>query len=261
MTRIMVIEKQTDKSKAPASNLHSKDLSGAQDINELFDQMENMEMPKRIHAEDAQEASAAAIPVDKPIAPARAEKPATAQELAPGDQVTIDGKSYPVEEYVTNGGKSKTGVWMANKADASEYSNATFQKSGKGWFVAEHWLNKAGIKADADGGSTAFQSRDSDYTDPHDQATPDTTPDGASRVRMLDIGVRRFVGAEAGDPIHPYEARVVPGNDVLQQIAGVFGTKIQGFGLAEHLDAAQKRKFGFLNGVFYNKTLFIRDSG
>lgn len=80
--------------------------------------------------------------------------------------------------------------------------------------------------------------------------------DAAGNIRLLERGV-----TGGADSVHPYVARRVPGNDLLQQIAGAFGDRFQGFTLRDGLLDAQKRQFGFFNGAYLRGTIYIRATG
>lgn len=142
-TRIVVIEKGM-----PTGMTQHRDLSGITNIKELFNRLENMDLPAR--------AKPAPVEVAEPAKPAKAEKPsrapkpAAAPAAAVGDQISMGGKQYPVEVYTTNAGKELRGVWVGSKAEALKYGPSTFEKRGKGFFVRERDFPKAGAGDDFD---------------------------------------------------------------------------------------------------------------
>ena len=140
MTRIVVLEKQTDPANAPARGVKDMDLTHIESVKELFDRLENITMPKRPKV-DAVEAEPAAA------APGQAEKPAKPAKPAPskvelGATVMLDGKPYTVEIYKTNAGQELRGVWVPTQAQALTFGASTFQKRPLGWFVRERDLPK-----------------------------------------------------------------------------------------------------------------------
>ena len=136
MTRIVVLEKQSDTTKAPNGG-NKIDLSDIGDINELFKRVEYVGFQNRPKV-DAQEADQA---------PAN-DRPQKAKPAAVGDVVTVNGSEYAIEIYTTNDGKEKRGIWMEEK-EAKEINPRAFKSSkmrgtpaeGK-FFVDEYWLNK-----------------------------------------------------------------------------------------------------------------------
>jgi hypothetical protein len=139
MTRIVVLEKQTDKSAAiPAQR--NIDLTHIDDINTLFDRLEDMGLaprskPAEVEAEPAKPAKA-----EDPAKPTKPTKPAKAAPAVVGGTVMLGGKSYPVETYTTDGGKVKTGAWVETKEIATQFSRFAFKKNkaGNQWWVGEH---------------------------------------------------------------------------------------------------------------------------
>ncbi|MBK7002112.1 MAG: methyltransferase [Rhodoferax sp.] len=132
-TRIVVLEKG-------GANVvqRDRDYSDITDVKELFDKLEHLDFAARTKPVEA-------APVEAPKAekPASAPKPAKASANA-GDEVSINGKKYEIQIYITNAGKEKRGIWMDSKAEASKYSARTFtHSSNKGkWFVDEYWFPK-----------------------------------------------------------------------------------------------------------------------
>jgi hypothetical protein len=81
--------------------------------------------------------------------------------------------------------------------------------------------------------------------------TIDTRPEAESNLRVLGRAVAAHLGMSRADidTLHPYDARVLPGDAEIRQIAESFGSRVQGFGLRAGLLAADVERFGFLNGV------------
>lgn len=148
-TRIVVLEKQTDKErfKTSARNI---DLSGITDIKELFDRLEDMSMPAR----SMTELQGAAARTEKADADARAadeakaskpksDKPKAANPDAVG---TVDRAGAEIVEHVTQKGKTLRGIVRQDllKEEAQKIDPYTFRKDG-GWFIRDVYL-----KADGD---------------------------------------------------------------------------------------------------------------
>lgn len=146
-TRIVVIDKHRDPTKAP--NPRSPiDLTGISDIRELFDRLENMDLPARSMTAE-QEASAKAEQ-GKPAAAAD-QTPATTQPAAGQDAPqgpAIERKGRKIVKHVTKNGKTLRGIVATDitKDQAQEIDPYTFKKDG-GWFIRErHVKDDAGPK-------------------------------------------------------------------------------------------------------------------
>ena len=230
MTRIVVIEKVSDKEKAAQMVERKRDYSNIDDIGKLFDRMEDLSIPKRMKPE----------PVDEYPAPtARAEKPkdAARQEALKADeaaqqagvivtqeQATFEAKdgkiitNAPLREYTTKAGKVLKGVWvpdqgMAKSVDPYAWKSRDF---GGNYFVRiEH------VQRPAAAGTTMFSRNENAL--PELQSTyevPATNPndrtiDGselrdlrraAARIESPDRGVTFFI-AEDGRAIVTGPAR------------------------------------------------------
>ena len=138
-TRIVVIEKHAKESDAPRSTARKMDLSSIDDINDLFDRLENIDLPARTNPREVEDA-----PTSK--AAKRTPEPAAAPTApaANGDTVTLDGKPYTVTTYTTNAGKELLGVWVPTKAIALTFGPSTFEKKGQGFFVRQRDFPKDG---------------------------------------------------------------------------------------------------------------------
>lgn len=109
------------------------------------------------------------------------------------------------------------------------------------------------------GDNPAFQRNATPYNVGDARAARDDTRPGAVQaVGVLDRAIGRHVG---DDSVHPYVARVVPGDEAIRSVANALGTRVQWFGLREVLTPAERRKFGFFNGVYYDGTIYLRDAG
>ena len=109
MTRIVVIEKQSDAGSAPANATKSIDLSDAESTEKLFDRLEGLSLPVRAKAQAAE-----AAPAKTKAATKNAERneKARAQTATEGGTVTLGDKTYPISKYTTNAGKEIIGAWV-----------------------------------------------------------------------------------------------------------------------------------------------------
>jgi len=141
-TRIIVIDKHQDAARSQADRSHI-DLAGIDDIRELFDRLENMELPAR-RMTAAQEAAAKAEQNGQPksVAPVSttpgdvAAQPAAGPETQLGTMIERNGRE--TVEHITQKGKKLRGI-VANditKEQAQEIDPYTFKKDG-GWFIRE----------------------------------------------------------------------------------------------------------------------------
>ena len=121
--RVVVIDKISDPEATVAPTKHI-DLSGAKDINEFFDRLENIELPAR--AVVAQEETAPAPSAGKAVEPTT-----SVQE---GEQII---------EHVTGKGKTIRGIVRKGitQAEAREIDPYTFKK-GDGYFIREKYLGE-----------------------------------------------------------------------------------------------------------------------
>jgi hypothetical protein len=137
MTTVLVIEKQTDASKAPAQ-MGDRDLTRIDDINELFDRIEDMAMPPRNKAEEVEPPS----PQEQREA-AKAEK--AAAKAAGAAQAASTGTE--VVEHTTQKGKVLKGVIRTDLSQdqAKEIDKFTWRKNG-GYFIRLEHLAKLNEK-------------------------------------------------------------------------------------------------------------------
>lgn len=146
-TRVVVIDKLA-KDDQPKAAHRTIDLSNAQDIGELFERLENQEVPKRLKQLDkaAEQASnnassqqdvpriqrAGAQLGSAPVAAAAA--PAAQQE---GAMLPRAGRKL-VEHFTAKGKRLEGVVFEGDKAQAEVFDPYTFKKDG-GWFIrAKH---------------------------------------------------------------------------------------------------------------------------
>ena len=73
----------------------------------------------------------------QPIEAAPEVLPRQSAPAKPGETVQIMGKAYPVTTYITNRGNALRGVWVPNQDIAYSVTDATFKKTGMGWFIRE----------------------------------------------------------------------------------------------------------------------------
>jgi transposase len=106
------------------------DLTNAEDINDLFDKIEDVDFAKREQVEQ----EAPKLDSRSAVLP-NAVKPAIASAET-GDTVTLGEKDYPIEVYTTNAGKKIRGAWVDSRDEALKHGASTFAKGGK-WFVRE----------------------------------------------------------------------------------------------------------------------------
>lgn len=141
-TRILVIDKLPDgvTHQAPTRKV---DLSQIDDIGELFDRIENIDMPKRLkpaEAEDVVEPDAKgeqpqATPAKQQRQEAKAQRAAATKE---GAQQAADA-GLQVIEHTTGKGKVLRGVvTQLSQAEAKEIDPYTFKKDGGFFIRAEH---------------------------------------------------------------------------------------------------------------------------
>lgn len=165
-TRIVILEKQSNKDKAPNAR-PAIDLSDIQDIGQLFDEIEDISMPPRAMSAE-QEAAAQA---EREQAEREAKKAERAQAKAEGkpaapkapkavnpDAVgTVDRNGAEIITHTTGKGKVLTGIVRTDllKEEALKIDPFTFRKDG-GWFIRKVYLKP-------DGDTPAF-SRSKDQT-------------------------------------------------------------------------------------------------
>lgn len=153
-TRIVILEKQSNKDKAPNAR-PAIDLSDIQDIGQLFDEIEDISMPPRVMSAE-QEAAAQA---EREQAEREAKKAERAQAKAEGkpaapkapkaanpDAVgTVDRNGAEIITHTTGKGKVLTGIVRTDllKDEAQKIDPFTFRKDG-GWFIREVYLKPEG---------------------------------------------------------------------------------------------------------------------
>ncbi|MEW5889969.1 MAG: strawberry notch C-terminal domain-containing protein [Pseudomonadota bacterium] len=124
-TRIVVIDKLTDKEAAKGVQTVRRDLTDIKDIRELFDRLENMEVPGRVKPQAAEVQAQAEGRIARSQDEARFE--------VRGGRLVTDA---PKATYVTTAGKTLEGVYVPTKAMAMEVDKFAFRpKDAPGWFV------------------------------------------------------------------------------------------------------------------------------
>lgn len=138
-THIVVIEKQNDKDLAAGIQQRNLDYSDVSDINDLFEQLEDVGMnPRSKPDEDAPEQQQASNPVAAPAKPAKVTvDPVAAQAAA--SEIGLN-----IIEHTTGKGKVIRGVVRTDlgKDEAKAIDEYTFKKDG-GWFIREKHLGKS----------------------------------------------------------------------------------------------------------------------
>lgn len=181
-TRIVVIDKLAKDQPAPAQV--TRDYSNAQDINDLFDRIENAEIPKRTKpVEDA-----AAEPAPTRQQPKKAEAAAAAARGAEAAQAT----GQQIVEYTTAKGKVLRGVVRTDltQAQAKQVDEYTMRHAG-GWFIREKHIERLNELFPAAKLSLA------DEGDAHVSTAPAGTNTDAVRVAAR---VQGFVDHATGQP-------------------------------------------------------------
>ncbi len=145
MTRIVVIEK-TKKDEQPPQQIN-RDYTDAQDINELFDRMEDLELKPRAGVETGEEAQAQAAPAPAPRSVAKAGKAAAAQQ----GEALAAATGVVLVEHTTGKGKLLKGVIRKDLtlAEAKQVDEYTFKKDGGFFIRAEHLAKLAEKYPDA----------------------------------------------------------------------------------------------------------------
>lgn len=153
-THIVILDKVTDPQKAKNLGSSTRDLSQVKGIKELFERLEDMELPPRQIATVAQPPAMGEAP--KPAPAARAE--AVEREQASGFQPAEQGKAYfkemggkletnaPMVTVETKAGKKLQGVFVPDAATAKEVDKFTWRAQGGNgqWFVRmEHVVRPA----------------------------------------------------------------------------------------------------------------------
>lgn len=142
MTRIVVIDRLAKDQVAPRQM--TRDYTDIEDINELFDRLEDVEVPKRTkpqptEAEEAArlDAEAAAKPPNEFRAARDLKKQADEARAKEGAALAAD-QGLKVIEHVTGKGKTIRGVVRTDltQAQAKQADEFTFKKNG-GWFIRE----------------------------------------------------------------------------------------------------------------------------
>ena len=170
-TRIVVLEKQSDKDKAPNAR-STIDLSGITDIRELFDRIEDISMPPRGNAAEQQQAAQ----------PAQA-KPKAPKAANPEAVGSMDRSGEEIIEHVTPKGKTLRGIVRTDllQEEAKKIDPYTFRKNG-GWFIREVYL-----KPEQDGGAAGQAGGDVSFSRARaEEAFKALEGRGLARKRAID---------------------------------------------------------------------------
>lgn len=214
-TRIVILEKQTDKARAP--NARSPiDLTGITDIKELFDRLEDINMPQRAMTAEQETAAKA----EEPKAPAskaeaKADKPKAANPEAVG---TVDRGELPIVEHTTTKGKVIRGVIRTDltKEQAQAIDPYTWKKDG-GYFIREVYLKKDGA-----GESPAFSRQLPKFSrNAVAQSLSVVEADVSSMLKGLENPPNVVVAFDMNDPAIPAEVRA---EDMKQRSGGASGS-------------------------------------
>ena len=83
--------------------------------------------------------------------------------------------------------------------------------------------------------------------DTSSNGTPDTRPEAAANIGVLGSAIAANLGIPKWifSALHPYDARVLPGDAALREVAQAFGSRIQGFDLSPRLLAADRKRSAF----------------
>jgi hypothetical protein len=137
-TRIVILEKQLDKDKAPNPR-PPVDLTSITDIKDLFDRLEDTSMPPRAMTPEQEQAAK----VEKADAKARQEedKPKAPKAANPEAVGTVSRSGLPIVEHTTTKGKVIRGVIRTDltKEQAQAIDPYTWKKDG-GYFIREVYL-------------------------------------------------------------------------------------------------------------------------
>lgn len=202
MTRIVVIEKQSDAGSAPANATKGIDLSNAESTEKLFDRLEGLSLPVRAKAQAA-EAAPDAAPAKTKAAAKNAERneKARAQTATEGGTVTLGDKTYPISKYTTNAGKEIIGAWVKTQQQALQFGPRTFQKKPLGWFVRESDFPAGAVSDDA----ANFAAKPTDRPGTaQDKAVMQAIADGKSTRDVL-----RLIAGQSKDPFRRQVARLL----------------------------------------------------
>ena len=136
MTRIVVIEKSVDPKAIDTRGVYNRDFTNAEDINDLFDRLEDMALPNRAKAVEQE-------PEEAPK-PGRKAKPAVDTVAA---QAAAEKAGLEIIEHTTGKGKVIRGVVRTDlsREEAKAIDEFTFKKDG-GWFIREKHLVGDGTK-------------------------------------------------------------------------------------------------------------------
>jgi hypothetical protein len=179
---------------------------------------------------------------------------------SPAASGMVERNGAEIVEYITKKGKKLRGIIRTDlsKEQAQAIDPFTFKQEG-GYFIREKYLQPEASK------DTKSQRIDEpgNAKDNSTDGTIDIGPEAQYNIRVLGGDTADHTGTPRAEvnALHPYDARVLPGDAEIRQIAASFGSRVQGFGLRSGLLAADVERFGFFNGVRTGKTIFIAAKG
>lgn len=225
-TRIVVLEKQMDAKNAPASGLQNRDLSDITDIRELFDRLENIELPKRLPTAE-QQAQAEAEKAEQEAkakredAKAKRAEPKAPKAANPAAVGTVERNGLELVEHVTKAGKTIKGIIRTDltKEQAQKIDPYTWKKDG-GFFIREQYLKADGgnVVSEPDAPYNATYATDL-FGDP--VPAPAGRPARAKRTAAASAGDVQPTAAVPGDTPAPdaeYFIRTVVGKATDRQL-------------------------------------------
>lgn len=196
-TRVLVIEKQADEALAAKIGQANVDLTGIEQIGELFDRFEGLGVAPRTKPQPAADAVQAA---DEKFAANQARNAAKAPVDTAQTEAAAEAMGLKIVEHTTQKGKVLRGVVRTdlNKAQAQEIDPYTFKKDG-GWFVREKHLaaNEPGAVYTANEPIGDARGRD-DYTqDLFGKPVPDEGRSRRNRVEQPAADNRDVLAAKS----------------------------------------------------------------
>lgn len=228
-TRLVIIERVTGEQAEQLRPTRKADLTSIESIGELFDRLENMEMPARLKPveEEAEQ-----------TAPAKSVKPAklsyAEQAAAQVDKLVTDAPI--IEHTVQKSGKVLRGVIVTDMtlAEAKEkLDKYAFPKNG-GVFVRQEYIQRPGVNEDgarytADTGSAPQMlreptaSEDGYETDLFGQSIPASnrkarTAKPAKPGLQRDVQPAAGVPADTPTPAGDYSVRTIIGSEVSRRL-------------------------------------------
>lgn len=201
MTRIVILDKVSDASKAPDTrSVYNRDFTSAEDVGELFDELEHMALPGRVKT---------VLPVEIAIEEAKPElKPKAAKKSARAaapDAVGAERFYAQFEFKHTKTGEELFGAAMLNRVSMDTYKQANaIAKENGGWYnkFAGGGAQRGFLFKSADERATFMQAAGQldevgdglDAQNSRAQEDPDIL---TSRATTFDPGRRQLLAAAA----------------------------------------------------------------